>query len=264
MNETPDATNTPNWLAEVQAVCRRLRAEDGCPWDRAQTLRTMTPYLLEETYEVIDAIDTGVGLEEELGDALFLLVFVLELAEEDGLTNLEKVVRANLEKIVRRHPHVFGENRARSVEEAMENWERAKRKEKNDSAAGIMKRRPEALPGLALGFRIAEKAGAVGFEWKDWREAMAKAEEEFHELREALEAGDPRAEQELGDTLFALSNLSRYMKADPERAVRGSIRKFLDRYHHMETALKERGVTPSPEARPRMLELWKEARKAIP
>jgi len=261
MSETTPATN---WLAEVQAVCRRLRAEDGCPWDRAQTLQTMTPYLLEETYEVIDAIDSGVGLEEELGDALFLLVFVLELAAEQGLTDLEKVVRANLEKIIRRHPHVFGEHRAANVGEAMEQWERAKRKEKNDTAAGIMKRRPEALPGLTLGFRIAEKAGAVGFEWKDWREALAKAEEEFAELRAALEAGEPRAELELGDTLFALANLSRFMKADPERAVRGSVRKFLDRFHHMELALRERGVTPAPEVREQMLELWRAARRAIP
>lgn len=259
---TPD-TETPDPIARVQALCRRLRAEDGCPWDRAQTLLTMTPYLLEETYEVMDAIDTGVGLEEELGDLLFLLVFVMELAAEQGLTDVGAVVRSNIEKIHRRHPHVFGEFRAANVEEAMQHWEEAKRKEKNDSATGIMKRRPEKLPGLGLGFRIAEKAGAVGFEWKDWREALAKAEEEFRELREALETGSPDAELELGDTIFALSNLARFMNADPERAVRGSIRRFMERFQKMEEALQERGLSPGQENRDLMLRLWKETREKV-
>lgn len=252
-----------NWLGDIQAVCRRLRAEDGCPWDRAQTLLTMTPYLLEETYEVMDAIDTGVGLEEELGDLLFLLVFVTELAQEQGLTDLGKVVESNLEKIHRRHPHVFGEHKAANVEEAMQRWEEVKRQEKGDSATGIMKRRPEKLPGLTLGFRISEKAGAVGFEWGDWREALAKVDEEYKELREALEAGSPEAEAELGDVMFALVNLSRYMKSDPERALRGSIRRFLDRFHVMEERLKALGLEPGQEHRELMLRLWRETREAV-
>jgi tetrapyrrole methylase family protein / MazG family protein len=252
----------PNWLAEVQALCRTLRGEHGCPWDKAQTLRTMTPYLLEETYEVIDAIESGSGpdLEEELGDLLFLLVFVMELAEEDGHTDLGRVVSANLEKIRRRHPHVFGDHRATGVEQAMERWEEAKRAEKGESTGRIMRRRPEKLPALALGFRVSEKAASVGFEWKDWREALAKAEEEFRELREALEAGRPDAEQELGDVLYALSNLARYMKSDPERTLRGTVHRFLDRFHAMEEGLRERGLTPAPEHRELMLKLWRETR----
>lgn len=253
--------NDPNWLAEVQALCRTLRGENGCPWDKAQTLRTMTPYLLEETYEVIDAIESGEGLEEELGDLLFLLVFVMELAEEDGHTDLGSIVRANLEKIRRRHPHVFGDRQAAGVEEAMERWEEAKRAEKGESTARIMKRRPEKLPGLALGFRVAEKAASVGFEWKDAREAWAKAEEEMAELRAALEAGSPDAEKELGDTLFALANLGRYLKSDPERALRGSVQRFLDRFHVMEEALRERGITPGPAHRDLMRQLWRETRE---
>jgi tetrapyrrole methylase family protein / MazG family protein len=261
MSEDP---RNPNWLAEVQGLCRTLRGEHGCPWDKAQTLRTMTPYLLEETYEVIDAIESGSGpdLEEELGDLLFLLVFVMELAEEDGHTDLGRVVSSNLEKIRRRHPHVFGERQATGVEQAMERWEEAKRAEKGESTGRIMRRRPEKLPALALGFRVAEKAASVGFEWKDWREALDKAEEEFRELREALEAGRPDAEQELGDVLYALSNLARYMKSDPERTLRGTVHRFLDRFHAMEEALRERGITPAPEHRELMLQLWRETRTA--
>jgi tetrapyrrole methylase family protein / MazG family protein len=258
-----DEPDTPNWLAEVQSLCRTLRGEHGCPWDKAQTLRTMTPYLLEETYEVIDAIESGSGpdLEEELGDLLFLLVFVMELAEEGGHTDLGRVVRANLEKIRRRHPHVFGDHQASGVEQAMERWEEAKRAEKGQSTGHIMRRRPEKLPGLALGFRVGEKAASVGFEWRDWREALAKVDEEYRELREALEAGRPDAEKELGDVLFALSNLARYMRTDPERSLRGTVQRFLDRFHAMEEALKARGLTPAPEHRPLMLQLWRETRR---
>jgi MazG family protein len=256
--------NTPdtNWLAEVQALCRTLRGEHGCPWDKAQTLQTMTPYLLEETYEVMDAIESGEGLEEELGDLLFLLVFVMELAEEDGRTDLGAIVRANLEKIRRRHPHVFGDRRAEGVEQAMERWEEAKRAEKGESTGHIMRRRPEKLPALALGFRVAEKAASVGFEWRDWHEAWAKVEEEFGELREALQAGRPDADKELGDVLFALSNLARYMKSDPERSLRGTVQRFLDRFHAVEEGLRARGLTPAPEHRELMLELWRQTRGA--
>jgi len=256
----PDAAHPPNWLAEVQALCRTLRGENGCPWDKAQTLRTMTPYLLEETYELIDAIETGEGLEEELGDLLFLLVFVMELAEEDGHTDVGSVVRANLEKIRRRHPHVFGDRRAQGVEQAMERWEEAKRSEKGESTAHIMRRRPEKLPGLTLGFRVSEKAASVGFEWRGWREALAKVDEEMGELRTALEAGRLDAEQELGDVLFALANLTRYMRSDPERALRGTVQRFLDRFHAVEEGLRQRGLTPAPQHRELMLQLWRETR----
>jgi len=255
---------TPNWIAEVQSVCRRLRAEDGCPWDRAQTLKTMTPYLLEETYELIDAIDTGEGLEEEAGDLLFLLVFVLELAQEQGLTDISHVVSGNIEKIRRRHPHVFGEIRAGNVGEAMEHWEAAKRKEKGESAAGIMKRRPERLPGITLGFRITEKAAAVGFEWEDWRGALAKVDEEIRELHEALETRSASAASELGDALFALVNLGRMMETDPERELRGAVRRFLARFHAMEQELHARGLTPGTEHRALMRQLWRETRSTNP
>src|SRR5439155_2039904 len=217
-------------------------------------------YLLEETYEVLDAIAGGAPAahREELGDLLFQIVFQARIAEERGDFDLEQVVKEIGDKIVRRHPHVFGDSRLSTSDQVLAQWERIKSDERRDKDvrslfAGV----PATLPALLKALRISSKAARVGFDWPDRAGLLRKVDEEMDELRAALRAGDPAAvEEELGDLLFTLANVARQESIDPEKALQEANRKFQDRFRYVEERLREDGLEPAPEVRSRMESLW--------
>jgi tetrapyrrole methylase family protein/MazG family protein/ATP diphosphatase len=221
------------------AVMQRLLAPDGCPWDREQSLETLRKYVLEEACEVIDAIESGdrVGLREELGDLLLQIVFQAELARREGAFAIDDVVSGIVEKLVHRHPHVFGDLDAKDAAEVLRNWEKIKAKEKGER--GILGGVPRSLPALTRAQRIGEKVERVGFDWSDASGSRAKVAEELSELDHAIEAKDEKAiEEEMGDVLFSLVNLSRHLKVDAEGAMRRTIDKFTKRFSHVEARVK--------------------------
>lgn len=222
-------------LTRLVGVMRRLLAPDGCPWDREQTFETLRKYALEEACEVIDAIDSGDrgAIREELGDLLLQVVFQAELGRREGAFAIDDVVAGIVEKLVTRHPHVFGDLDAKTADEVLRNWEKIKAQEKKDR--GILGGVPRSLPALVRAQRIGEKVERVGFDWEDARGSRAKVTEEMGELDKAIAAGDAREiEEELGDVLFALVNLSRHVKVDAEGALRRTIDKFTRRFAHVE------------------------------
>ncbi len=221
-------------------VMQRLLADDGCPWDREQSFESLRKYVLEEACEVIDAIEGGdrAQMKEELGDLLLQVVFQAELARREGAFAIDDVVSGIVEKLVTRHPHVFGDLEAKDAEEVLRNWEMLKAKEK--AGRGILGGVPKSLPALTRAQRIGEKVSRVGFDWADERGSFAKVEEEVAELRVAIDAKDAAAiEEELGDALFALVNLSRHANVDAEGALRRTIDKFTRRFSHVESRVKE-------------------------
>lgn len=222
-------------ITRLVGVMRRLLAPDGCPWDREQSFETLRKYALEEACEVIDAIDSGDrnAIREELGDLLLQVVFQAELGRREGAFAIDDVVSGIVEKLVTRHPHVFGDLDAKDADEVLRNWEKIKAQEKKDR--GILGGVPRSLPALTRAQRIGEKVERVGFDWEDSRGSRAKVTEEIGELDKAIESGDERAiEEEMGDVLFALVNLSRHVKVDAEGALRRTIDKFTRRFSHVE------------------------------
>ena len=253
-------------ITRLLAIMDKLRDPGGCPWDREQTLRTLTPYLLEEAHEVIEAIEAGDAAHhrEELGDLLFQVVFQSRIAREEGKFDFAQVCDGIADKLTRRHPHVFGDVEVSGSREVIRNWERIKaeeRKEKGQerSAIGGV---PVSLPALVRGERLTEKAAAVGFDWPDARSVLAKVREELAELEQAMDGGVPeRVEAELGDLLFALANLGRWVKVHPEEALRGTLRRFEERFHYIEARLRERGKSPRESNLAEMDALWNDAKK---
>jgi tetrapyrrole methylase family protein/MazG family protein len=237
-----DNLASPHGMAAISA---RLRAPDGCPWDRNQTHLTLRPYLLEEAYETVDAIEHGspADLAEELGDLLLQVILHAQFAAEEGAFDLTDVYRSIAGKIVRRHPHVFGEVTADGVEQVIRNWEtikadeRAERgKERTDAFGGVAR----ALPALPGSREIQERASALGWDWEAIEGVWEKLGEELDELRTA--STDDEVLHELGDVLFALVNLARWMKVDPEEALRAANHRWLARYRRVERLAAERGV----------------------
>ncbi|HQY61348.1 MAG TPA: nucleoside triphosphate pyrophosphohydrolase [Polyangiaceae bacterium] len=236
----PLAAQDGRTLERLVRVMQRLLAEDGCPWDREQSLETLRKYVLEEACEVIDAIEGGdrAALKEELGDLLLQVVFQAELLRREGRFAIDDVIAGIVEKLVTRHPHVFGDLDVKDADEVLRNWELLKAKEK--AGRGILAGVPKSLPALTRAQRIGEKVARVGFDWADERGSLAKVHEELGELTAALEAGDTQAvEEELGDALFALVNLSRHAKVDAEGALRRTIDKFTRRFGHVEGRVRE-------------------------
>ncbi len=221
-------------------VMQRLLAEDGCPWDREQSLESLRKYTLEEACEVIDAIDSGSpdAHREELGDLLLQIVFQTELTRRAGTFGLDDVVEGIVQKLVSRHPHVFGDLVASTSDEVLANWEKLKAKEK--AGRGLLDGLPRNLPSLLRSQRIGEKVERVGFDWPDAAGSRAKVSEELRELDDAIRSGDRGAmEEELGDTLFALVNLARHVKVDAEGALRRTADKFARRFAHVESRVRE-------------------------
>lgn len=252
-------------LVEIMA---RLRAPGGCPWDREQTMASLKPYLVEETYEVLDAMESGSAREhcEELGDLLFQIVFHAEIARENGDWDLGDVAKAIADKIEYRHPHVFGDLQVAGSEEVAANWvqlKAAEKAKKKGRKVSVIEGVPSGAPALLRAERITEKASRIGFDWPDLAGVRAKVTEELAELDEALASGDPAAvEHELGDLLFAVANLARHARTPAEDALRGTIRRFEKRFLWVEEGLHQRGIGPGEPAPLELMdELWEEAKR---
>ncbi len=249
---------------KIMEIMRRLRGPGGCPWDAEQTHESLKRYLLEESYEVIEAIDAQSTkmLREELGDLMLQPVFHAVIAEERGDFSMDEVLAGLAEKLVNRHPHVFGDQVIKSSHEQLENWERLKQKEKKDERKSALSGVPPHLPALMKAQKVTEKAARVGFDWSHVDEVFAKVMEELHEFEETMIAGDQeRMEAELGDLLFAIVNLGRFLSIDPEEALRKTIARFTTRFGHIESTLHARGVSMKDASLDEMESLWDEAKK---
>jgi MazG family protein len=230
------------------AIMDRLRDPGGCPWDREQSVHTLAPYFLEEAYEVVDAIASGDPdkLCEELGDLLLQIVFVSRIARENGSFDLDAVSDGISEKMIRRHPHVFGDRQVEGSKEVMRNWEDIKREERSsESEASVLDGVPNSLPALLKAYRMTEKAAAVGFDWRKPIDVMDKMREEMAELEAELAAGDEvvdaRVRAELGDVLFVMANLARHLGVEPETALQGTNATFSRRFQAMEERARRTG-----------------------
>lgn len=259
----------------------RLRGPDGCPWDREQTLATLRPYVLEETYEVLEAIEAGdaAAHREELGDLLLQIVFQARIAEEEGRFDFADVADAISAKLLSRHPHVFGEGatdpaarpgaaapRADDADAVLRQWASLKRKENEAKGRGrsVLEGVPREMPALARAERLTEKASRVGFDWPDAAGAREKVSEELGELDEAIGSGDAQGiEDELGDLLFAVANLARKLGIPPEEALRRALGRFVSRFEYVEEGLARRGIPHGQATLAQMDALWDEAKSFL-
>ncbi len=252
-------------LQKLLDVLDRLRGPDGCPWDREQTSKSLIPYLLEETYEVIESIEdqNTQGLKEELGDLLLHVLFQCKIAEEQELFSLSDSLESITTKLINRHPHVFGDVRAEGAFQAKQNWEAAKLAEKQRES--VLEGVPRQLPALTRARRLQEKAAYVGFDWERIESVWEKVHEELRELSQAQRESDSEAiEQELGDVLFSLVNLGRFLGISSEGALRRTIAKFEYRFHKIEEELRRRGKTPADASLEEMDEIWNRYRDKEP
>ena len=262
----------------LMQLMAKLRAPDGCPWDRKQTHESLKPYLVEEAYEVLEAIDHGDPgrLREELGDLLLQIVFHAQIAGEHERFSMEDVMHSLSEKLIRRHPHVFGgpeqKGQAKTADDVKITWEQIKRDERERSGRGesALDGVPKTLPALLRAFQVQARAARVGFDWSELRPVLQKLEEELHELQEVLEArdtGDAAApskdalQAELGDVLFTVVNLARHLTINPEEALRGTVNRFIDRFHYVESRAAADGRRLEDMSLGQMDALWEEAKR---
>jgi tetrapyrrole methylase family protein/MazG family protein len=266
------------WFEKLAAVQARLRAPDGCPWDREQTHASLRTYLIEEAYEVLEALESGddAKFAEEMGDLLLQIVFHSEIAKEEGRFTVSDVIREVHDKMVRRHPHVFGEKRAKDSAEVLKNWEQIKKEER--AAAGkkapdapqeegkvgsLMDGVSRALPAALEGFQLTRRAARIGFDWDNVEGVFDKLGEEGGELRQAVSAKDARrTEEEMGDLLFAAVNLARFLHVDPEIALKKANAKFSSRFRRMEDLAAKSGRALGDVPRAQMEEFWESAKRA--
>jgi tetrapyrrole methylase family protein / MazG family protein len=243
-------------------IMQRLRAPEGCPWDQEQTHRSLRPYLIEEMYEVLETLDRDAygELKKELGDLLLQIVFHAQIASEEGLFDAAEVVAGINEKLIRRHPHVFGESRVEGARGVERQWEKIKLNE--DHRPKLLEGVPQSQPALNRAFRVQEKAAGVGFDWPSVEPVWEKISEELGELKEEIARGDQRAvEEEMGDLLFSMVNLSRKLGVNPEDALRGTVTKFTRRFSYIEEKLAEQGKGLHDSTLEEMDGLWNEAKK---
>ena len=272
----------PAIFQDLVALMARLRSPEGCPWDREQTYDTLAPMLLEEAYEAVEAAEEASAgrpahLCEELGDLLFQIVFYAQVAAERGEFTIDDVTGQIHAKMVRRHPHVFGDVTVRDNEELLRNWEALKAEEKRaagksaaDGDASLLDGVSSRAPALMEAHQLTTKAARVGFDWRDVDEIFDKLQEEVGELREAIrrkqeagaepESAGRRVREEVGDLLFAVTNIARRLDAEPEAALKLTNRKFRRRFRHIERGLRERGREPGAATIEEMEELWQEAK----
>jgi tetrapyrrole methylase family protein / MazG family protein len=266
------------WFEKLAAVQARLRAPDGCPWDREQTHASLRTYLIEEAYEVLEALESGDDgkFAEEMGDLLLQIVFHSQIAKEEGRFTVSDVIREVHDKMVRRHPHVFGEKRARDSAEVLKNWEQIKKaeriaarkkdvdgEEKEDKPASLLDGVSKALPAALEGLHLTRRAARIGFDWDSLDGVFDKLNEEGGELREAVSAKDAkRSEEEMGDLLFAAVNLARFLHVDPEIALKKANAKFSSRFRRMEDLAAVGGKTLADVPREQMEEFWETAKRA--
>jgi tetrapyrrole methylase family protein / MazG family protein len=258
-------------FAELCRTMATLRAPDGCPWDREQTFETLKTYLLEETYETLEAIESGIPEEhcEELGDLLLQVVFQSEIAQETDLFDVAQVCDGIRNKLVRRHPHIFGDAGAKTAKEVAETWEEIKAKERKGKEgkkrSSVLDGLPSHLPALLRAYRTGEKAAGIGFDWPDATGPLEKYNEEWIELKEALDSPEDRdsIKEELGDVLFSLVNYSRHLGFDPEDALRGAINKFHQRFRHVEQSALSTGKNLRELGIDRLNVLWEDAKRLL-
>jgi tetrapyrrole methylase family protein/MazG family protein len=259
--------STAEGFAELVRIMERLRGPGGCPWDREQTRESIKPYLIEEAYEVAEAIEDNNPdeLRVELGDLLLQIVFHAEMAREEGLFTIEDVIRSITDKMIRRHPHVFGETQVSGSAEVLRNWARIKAQErKHDETPSAVSGVPRALPALLRAHRLGEKAGHVGFDWDRPRAVLEKVDEELCELRSAVESGDrAHVEAELGDVLFALTSLGRHLDIQAEDALQRANDRFVRRFRYIEERLTQQHQTVHDTPLEHMNRLWEEAKTKV-
>jgi len=273
----------PKTFAELVQLMDRLRSPDGCPWDREQTYATLAPMLLEEAYEAFDALEEARqgrpdALREELGDLLFQITFFARVAKERGEFNIDDVIDQVHAKMVRRHPHVFGDTIAGDSAEVLRNWEAIKAEEKRAARAGAAES-PDAsildgvstkAPALMEAHQISTKVARVGFDWTRVKDIFEKLQEEVEELRAAIEdheksdaeADHAHVREEIGDLLFVVTNIARRLNVEPEAALKLSNRKFRKRFSYIEDCLRERGQSFEAATLNELEELWREAKKS--
>ena len=267
------------WFEKLVGVQARLRAPNGCPWDREQTHQSLRTYLIEEAYEVLEALESGNDEKfvEEMGDLLLQIVFHSQIAGEEGRFTVAEVIREIHDKMIRRHPHVFGKTRAKDSAEVLRNWEQIKAEErrasgkKSDSNGGgktpketsLLDGVSHALPATLEGFQLTRKASRIGFDWDDAGGIVEKMQEESEELKRALREQDqPKIEEELGDLFFAAVNLSRFLKIDPEIALKKANAKFSRRFRAMEGLARKNGREFKDLPREEMEAFWTAAKKS--
>ncbi len=250
-----------NQFDKLVELSKYLRSPEGCPWDREQTLESLKSYIIEEAYELVQAIEDGdtQDLAEELGDHLYQVVFASQIAEEDGHFNVYDVLEKLCNKLVRRHPHVFGSEKAADAEEAVRKWHSQKLKEKT------RKRRllsiPRTMPSVLRAQRVGEKVSQVGFDWQNARDVLKKVKEEISELEQEIEKNDPNGyEKEWGDLFFAMVNLGRHLKLDTENVAHSSIDKFIERFGTVEEIAESRGQKITDLDLDEMESIWQEVK----
>lgn len=253
-------------IEDLRDIIVTLRGENGCPWDRAQTHQSLKKDMIEECYEAIDALDSGDdhAFANELGDVLLQVIFHSRLAEERGAFDFDDVLNEVCTKLITRHTHVFGKDKAVSAEEALGQWEKNKKKEKNlDSYTAMLEDVPHYLPALMRSAKIQKKAASTGFDWKEIEGVYDKISEETAELREAVSGGDmDKIEEEYGDLLFSIVNLGRHLKLTPEIALTKASDKFIKRFEKMEKAALSDGLDISDLTDEQLDNLWNDAKKA--
>jgi MazG family protein len=249
-------------LVEIMAT---LRSPAGCPWDRAQDSTSLKPYLLEEAYEVLEALEEGTPhtLQDELGDLLFQVIFHAQLARERGDFDIADILAGTIAKMTRRHPHVFGSAAASTPKEALQNWEEIKRQEKTATqATSVLDGVPRQLPSLLRAQRLQDKVARVGFDWPHVEPVWQKLSEELQELRVAIGGEDrPKVEEELGDVLFSLVNLARFLEVNPDEALHKTTAKFIQRFQFIERELSRQGKSPKQATLAEMDALWEQAKQ---
>lgn len=257
-------------IERLRAIMHRLRSPGGCPWDAEQSHNTLISNLIEETYETVAAIKSGddENLKEELGDVLLQVVFHAEIAQEDNRFDLDSIAKGISDKLVRRHPHVYGDSTADTTDGVLQQWDDIKRAEKGDEEKPYLHGIGKGLPALLRSAKLQKKASKVGFDWRDTSGIVEKIEEELGEVKEELanhQAGQPASpelQSELGDLLFIVTNLARKLDVDPEVALEGTNQKFLDRFAHIEAGLKYDQISLEDATLDQMDAYWNEKRNA--
>jgi MazG family protein len=274
--EYPPLTSDLKDISALIRLIEKLSGENGCPWDRKQTPRTLAVYLIEEVYELVDAIESKSPEDicEELGDVLFQIFFLAHLYQKDGHFDLQDVARRNTRKMIRRHPHVFGQETAATSDEVRQRWHTIKMTEKNHAgSAGLLDSVPSGLPALIRAYRISERAARAGFDWKTISEVMEKVEEEWAEFKSEVDKIPPSGAQmdakareklslEFGDVLFTLVNVARFAKLHPETSLADATRKFEKRFKHMEQAIVQNGRQIDAVPYSELNALWEKAKQA--
>jgi MazG family protein len=263
--EEPEVDREASSVDALRRLIERLRGENGCPWDRKQTPSSIMVYLIEEVYELMEAVENGPpdAVCEELGDVLFHILFIAAMYKEGGHFDFRTAVHRNTEKMIRRHPHVFGGPKMETAEAVRVQWHQIKGEEKKrEEQASVLDSVPKTTPALVRAYRVSERAAATGFDWQDIGSVLEKVDEELSEFKAAVSGNDAeKIALEFGDILFTLTNVARFAKIHPEPALARSINKFIKRFRHMEEAVAKEGKVLESVAQPEKEKYWEKAKE---